>query len=184
MPNWCNNTVELFHEDPAMIKRAEVAFNDGKLLNEFIPLPAELQDTTAPVREVSATTEELIEKYGAADWYSWCVGNWGTKWDISPYGCEISDDGVLIGSFDSPWGPPTAAYEKLEELGFSVKAYYHESGMGFCGLYEDGIDDYYELGEMNSDEVADTIPSELDEMFCISENLAMWEEENEENEDE
>ena len=36
MPNWCNNTLELHHEDPAMIERAKKAFADGKLLNEFV----------------------------------------------------------------------------------------------------------------------------------------------------
>ena len=43
MPNWCNNTVELYHDDPVMIERARKAFNDGALLNEFIPVPADLQ---------------------------------------------------------------------------------------------------------------------------------------------
>ena len=51
MPNWCNNTIELSHEDPAMIERAKAAFADGKFLNEFIPLPKELEDTTSPARE-------------------------------------------------------------------------------------------------------------------------------------
>ena len=39
MPNWCNNNIELAHDDPAMIERAAAAFRDGKFLNEFIPLP-------------------------------------------------------------------------------------------------------------------------------------------------
>jgi hypothetical protein len=60
MPNWCNNTIELSHEDPAMIERAKAAFADGKLLNEFIPLPKELEDTTAPARESNVA---LMEKY-------------------------------------------------------------------------------------------------------------------------
>ena len=184
MPNWCNNTIELAHEDPAMIERAAKAFADGTLLNEFVPLPAELKDTTSPVPEVSPTTEELIEKYGAADWYSWCVSNWGTKWDISPYEGGIQEDGRFSGSFDTAWGPATAAYEKLEELGFSVRAMYYEPGMAFAGIYEDGFDDYYDYGDMKSDEVADALPSDLDEAFCISESMSEWEEENEEDEDE
>lgn len=180
MPNWCNNTIELYHEDVEMMKRAKAAFDDGKFLNEFIPLPKELEDTTAPAR---FTNEELQEKYGASDWYSWCVANWGTKWDISPYGCELEDDNRLTGSFDSPWGPPTEAYNKLEALGFSVRAYYYEPGMAFAGIYEDGFDDYYEYSNMSSDEVAENLPSELDEMFNISESMREWEEENEENDE-
>ena len=42
MPNWCNNTLELQHEDPAMIERAKKAFADGRLLDEFVPVPKSL----------------------------------------------------------------------------------------------------------------------------------------------
>ena len=43
MPNWCNNVVELAHEDPAMLERAKDALNRGEFLNEFIPVPKDLQ---------------------------------------------------------------------------------------------------------------------------------------------
>ena len=179
MPNWCNNNIELAHEDPAMIERAAAAFRDGKFLNEFIPLPKELEDTTAPARE---SDEALVAKYGASDWYTWCIQNWGTKWDISPYACDV-ENGQLVGSFDSPWGPPTAAYEKLEEMGFSVRAYYSEPGMGFAGVYEDGFDDYYEFSGMSADEVEDMLPEALNEMYGITDSMREWEEENEENDE-
>jgi hypothetical protein len=173
MPNWCNNTIELYHEDPAMIERAKAAFADGKLLNEFIPLPKELEDTTAPARE---SDESLIAKYGHSDWYSWCINNWGTKWDISPYECE-AEGNTLNGTFDSPWGPPIEAYGKLEELGFEVRAYYYEPGMGFAGVYE-GVDECYDYSGMNADEAEEYLPEALDEMYCITENMREWEEEN------
>jgi hypothetical protein len=173
MPNWCNNNIELFHEDKAMLERAKAAFVDGKFLNEFIPIPKELEGTTAP----SESNEALMEKYGASDWYSWCVNNWGTKWDISPYECEI-ENGQLVGSFDTAWSPPIEAYSKLEELGFEVRAYYNEPGMGFAGMYE-GSDEYYEYSGMSADEAEDYLPEALNEMYCITENMREWEEENE-----
>ena len=40
MPNWCSNYVELTHDNPDMLRRAEDAFNRGELLAEFIPVPA------------------------------------------------------------------------------------------------------------------------------------------------
>jgi hypothetical protein len=179
MPNWCNNNIELSHENPEMVKRALTAFTDGRLLDEFIPLPAELKDTTAPARE---TDEALMEKYGASDWYSWCVSNWGTKWDISPYGAEINEYGVLVGAFDSPWGPPIEAYAKLEELGFEVRAYYNECGMGFAGVYE-GFDECYDYSGMSAGEAEDYIPEILEDFYCIVENMREWEEENEEDDE-
>jgi hypothetical protein len=52
--------------------------------------------------------------------------------------------------------------------------------MCFAGIWEDGNDDYFEFGGMNSEQVAEEFPAELDEMFCISESMAEWEEENSE----
>ena len=47
-------------------------------------------------------------------------------------------------SFDSAWSPPTALYDELTLQGFRVLASYFESGMAFCGIYEDGVDNYVE----------------------------------------
>jgi hypothetical protein len=183
MPNWCNNVLEISHEDPAMIERARKAFNDGRLLDEFIPVPQELRDAVAN----HSTNEALVAKYGYSDWYGFCVNEWGTKWDVGGNDYnepqqETPNDVTM--SFDSAWAPPTAAMDKFMELGFSVRLYYYESGMCFAGIYEDGSDDYYELSDMTAAEVAEELPEELDEMFCISENMAEWEEDNKENEDE
>lgn len=178
MPNWCNNTVEISHEDPAMIARVREAFNKGALLNDFFPCPAELHEHDAPIRDPELSAR-FLEQYGATDWYNWQVQNWGTKWDIGADGYEAQDsNGTLTLTFDSAWSPPIGAYEKLLELGFSVRAYYYEPGMCFAGIWEDGEDDFYEYGEMNSEQVAAEFPKVLDEMFCISESMAEYEEEN------
>ena len=191
MPNWCNNTVEIFHEDPVMLERVRKGFNAGGLLNEFIPVPEELQITAGRTGDpdenakIIASEESNREKYGYSNWYDFCVNEWGTKWDIGGDGYEAQDiDGGLSLTFDSAWSPPVSAYEKLTEMGFTIRALYNESGMCFAGIWEDGFDDFYDYSGMSSLEVADTIPAELDEAFCISEQMADWEEENGENDEE
>ena len=47
MPNWCNNSVEIYHDDPKMIERVRTAFNGEGLLQEFIPVPQALRDTVS-----------------------------------------------------------------------------------------------------------------------------------------
>jgi len=185
MPNWCNNTLELVHEDPAMIARAKAAFKRGELLNEFIPVPKELSEAAAD----GSVKEDLVAKYGYSDWYGFCVANWGTKWDVGGGDATdhtMEDDGGhrLSVSFESAWAPPCAAYEKLVELGFEVRAFYYEPGMAFAGIWDNGSDDYYEYGGLDSKGIEETLPVELDEMFCISEDVAQWEEENAEEEEE
>jgi hypothetical protein len=192
MPNWCNNTLELQHEDPAMIERAKAAMIRGEFLHEFIPVPKELSDTVSGfMGEDQRAAHEAqqaanLEKYGYANWYDFCVNQWGTKWDVGggDYGTPtITEDGKMIAGFDSAWSPPTTAMERLIEMGFGVKLYYFEPGMAFAGIWEDGCDDYYEYGGMSSDEVAETLPVELNEMFCISDDIAQWEAENAEDEE-
>jgi hypothetical protein len=159
MPNWCNNTLNIRHEDPAMIERARKAFTDGRFLEEFIPFPN-----------------------GEWDW-NFCVANWGTKWDIGRgdgHTVEQDANGVVF-NFDSAWAPPLAAYERLMGMGFEILAYYFEPGMAFAGKWEDGCDDYYEYGGMTSEEIADELPDDLDETFDISGQVAEWEAEDEEN---
>jgi hypothetical protein len=104
------------------------------------------------------------------------VNEWGTKWDVGADGFPANDiPGGLMLSFDSAWAPPIQAYGRLEDLGFRIRAMYYEGGMAFAGVYEDGLDDYYEYGGMNSEEIAAELPVELDEAFCISEQVAEWE---------
>ena len=193
MPNWCNNVLELAHEDPQMIARARDAFNRGELLQEFCPVPDDLHivagcvgDKDSPEqKDLEAQEEVNVAKHGYANWYDYCVSEWGTKWDVgldSAWGnpVEIQEDGRLTLSFDSAWAPPTAAYDKLLDLGFSVRGYYYEGGMAFCGVYDEGYDDYFEISDMSWEEVKDEIPEALDEMFGISECMQEWAEENQE----
>ena len=188
MPNWCNNTVTLEHEDPAMIARAKAAFAKGEFLNEFIPVPLCLTETMAgshgdPEKQAALEKSEQdnLNAYNYKNWYDFCVNEWGTKWDVGGGDGYINDiEGGLILTFDSAWSPPLNAYERLLEQGFTIRAMYYEPGMAFAGVWTDGCDDYYEYGGMSSDEIEQQLPVELDEAFGISEQVAEYEAENEE----
>ena len=191
MPNWCNNNLILTHEDPAMIKRAFDALERCEFLNEFIPVPQELKDTVSGFMgdpeeqaKLEAQTRANIEKFGYGNWYNYCVGEWGTKWDVGEQGAsDIHPEGKMLHtSFDSAWAPPVRAYEKLVELGFGVEAMYYESGMAFAGAWEDGVDDEINLEGMSADEIEQNYPA-IDEAFGISESIREYEAENEEEEE-
>ena len=186
MPNYCNNYIELAHEDPEMILRACAAMTRDEFLNEFIPVPEDLKIVSGRVgadddenqRALVAQQESNLAKHGYKDWYDWCVNEWGTKWDVGCQGYAIKPeaDGRMCIGFDSAWSPPIQAMEKLCDLGFSVRLMYYEPGMEFCGIWEDGDDDYYDIIGMSSQQVIDDIPKELDECFGISECIANYEE--------
>ena len=196
MPNWCANTLELKHDNPEMIKRAKDAFEAGRLLDEFIPIPLELKEGAMNIdelqkirnweykKELDAVREKLNIKYfGFKDWYDFCVSEWGTKWDIG------GDDGIatlkedtLILSFDSAYSPPIDAYKKLEQMGFEVWALYYESGMMFCGSYGQGNDEFYDI-DAGSEWVEENIPKYINDEFNISQSMAEWEDDNQEEEE-
>lgn len=186
MPNWCNNNLTLEHDDPAMIKRAYDALERGEFLNEFVPVPEDLKITAGRLgdgpeqTELERQTRANLDKYGYGNWYDFCCGEWGTKWDVGDQGCsDIHPDGRMLHTyFDSAWAPPCEAYRKLEELGFRVNAMFYESGMCFAGTYSDGNCDDFSLEGMSADEVENTYP-ELDEAFGISECMREYEDEEE-----
>jgi len=190
MPNWCNNYLELEHEDPAMIERAKTAFADGRLLDEFCPVPKALQIVSGRVGDdndpeqikLHEQTMHNLSTYGYATWYDYCVNEWGTKWDVGGDGDQASQDSPtdLRMNFDSAWAPPIAAMEKFQDLGFKVKLVYWESGMCYCGLFDENGDDYFDYTDMSAAEVAESINPEIDECMCIVENLETWEEDNRE----
>jgi hypothetical protein len=142
MPNWCLNKLTVEHSDPSMVDRFEKAYNLGKTCNEFIPMPEDIGD----------------------GWWDFCVNNWGTKWDIGAdigtdheerYGLKATRvDNQISCSFDSAWSPPIGLYEKLVELGYDVKATYFEPGMAFCGIWDNGHDNYIEYGRSNNSQEA------------------------------
>jgi hypothetical protein len=164
MPNWCQNVATIVHEDKEKIDVIENGLNKDKddvgLFQILRPRPAEFEE----------------------DWYGWNVNNWGTKWEASVYDFDRIDDYTIKINFDTAWGPCTTLYEFLESEGYTVEGFYNEGGMAFAGCFRDGFDDYYDYSNMNSVEVQDEIPSDIDDMFSISE-LMQERESEEEDED-
>jgi hypothetical protein len=190
MPNWCNNSLTISHDDPAMIARARQAIKDDRLLSEFIPVPQDLVDTVAGFssgdEQIKLEKQEAknLDTYGYKNWYDFCINQWGTKWDIN--GGEITgeSDTSLTMYFDTAWSPPIEAYRKLDLQGFTIEAMYYEPGMAFCGEYTTahGEDSMTITGD--SAWVEANVQDHINEAFNISENMAEWEDLDEEDEDE
>ena len=153
MPNYCDNSVTLRHDDKSKIDALDAVLSnkdDQCVLNHLRPNPT-------------------------GEWqYDWSVNNWGTKWDASVIDWERRDDNEVWISFDSAWSPPTVLYEFLVEQGWDVEALYHEPGMGFAGMYttEDG-DDYYEYDVTNPD-FLDELPTDIIEFAGLEDSHREW----------
>lgn len=186
MPNWCNNNATISHTDPAKMQALAEAINKGEFCRYVIPVPESLNITAGregddddPKQIALVAAEKAnIEKYGVANWYDFCVNNWGTKWDVDPYEkVAVDEHNTIEFGFDSAWAPPVGIYEELTNQGFYVTAWYYEPGMAYVGKYEDGYDECLDFGGETSATVRDVIGEELDDMYGISEAMAEYEEE-------
>ena len=191
MPNWCSNSITLRGSNQAEVQRLADAFKRGEFCDAVIPVPGILKDpeTTTnygdPVKQAAADAlrEQARQATGYQSWYDFCTSNWGTKWDVGgdDGAIEMDEDGLgFRASFDSAWAPPVGVYEQLVDDGFEVVATYYEPGMAYVGRWDNGCDDHYELGGLNSQTVRDEIGDELDDEYGISESMAEYEAENEE----
>ena len=199
MPNWCDNQVTITGPSSVIDKIEKIVNEESNnaengLLQFFHPMPKELLDTEAgPTAKTKAEKDERKARkleFGAENWYDWRVNNWGTKWEVCEfYGVDKQPD-ALIGdstisfAFSSAWSPPIGAYEKFLENNPDcfIRAYYYEGGCDFMGLWEDGVDDCYAPSDYKStdDFWKDGIGSTLDDVFNITESMAEYEAEQEE----
>ena len=199
MPNWCDNQITITGPSSVIDKIEKIVNEESNnaengLLQFFHPMPKELLDTEAgPTAKTKAEKDERKARkleFGAENWYDWRVNNWGTKWEVCEfYGVDKQPD-ALIGdstisfAFSSAWSPPIGAYEKFLENNPDcfIRAYYYEGGCDFMGLWEDGVDDCYAPSDYKStdDFWKDGIGSTLDDVFNITESMAEYEAEQEE----
>lgn len=160
MPNWCNNSVTFSHKDQAMIARLlkSVDGTGSGLFSEFVPRPVNEED----------------------NWYNWNISNWGTKWDVDvDVGTQKVDENTVVIDFDTAWAPPIEFYAKMRKLGFVIEAYYNEPGVGFCGLWNDGDDAFYDYSEFfENGKFVGTIPPDIDEVMGITDYFNEIEEMN------
>lgn len=120
MPNWCLNTLEIqgpIEDVDKFMEKIKSAEPDKlSLFNALIPMPAEYSGEPASMtkeeKDWSDNEKLCFEKYGHKDWYSWCVANWGTKWNAY----NLSNEGENKISFDTAWSTPAQVIERLSEM--------------------------------------------------------------------
>ena len=186
MPNWCANSLKLvattaesekkLAEIVSELERAKCAGESAEIFKLIKPIPEALMITAGYLGKDTPEQAALeieqaanLKKYGYKDWYSFCIGEWGTKWDMNnryedePY--TIEGNAVTM-VFDTAWAPPMQIYYALEEMGFELEATYVEQGMGYIGFYTDGIDNCEQMSQFYPEpsDDPDMDDSAMDEM--------------------
>lgn len=167
MPNWCFNNLVLYSNNKDTLENIRKAFCENRLLDYLVPMPEGLKNQeidSLSAEERETLEQKNIEQYGSRDWYYWTNKNWGTKWDVGAddsHAYENNDYGVaenidmnkdefkysLKLSFDSAWGPPREAIEKIRDHDVWFILTYYEGAIGFCGILSSDDQDEWDTSE-------------------------------------
>ena len=185
MPNWCTNSLNIKHNDSAMIDRIVNIIEDDKgLFNSFTPYPEKYAKLDREAKEHLEKTKEYITDGYNQGGYQWCCNNWGTKWDVHysdiQYGTKSPNEIQLY--FVTAWCPPIQFYETLEDLEYKVRATFDEEGHDFLGIYEDGIEEVYDYPETMK--AFNKLPKSIQKEFSFIKNELVLSEREREKENE
>lgn len=187
MPNWTDNVITIKHAAKAKIDLIEnTKDSEIGVLQAIIPCPAELNDddlttySNGPEQAVRDRKKAALKlKYGYDSWYEWNVAKWGTKWDLCQPNITRVDDNTVVITCQTAWSPPIQAFETMTMMGYEVRCLYCGEGPEYAGIWDNGVDDYYNTTDGSKDAAA-KLPKELDDQFNIVETLEEYERENEE----
>ena len=141
MPNWTSNNVLFVGKENQLKKLQTMLKSDDNEFdfNNVIPMPNELSDTVSGSENAKPEwqkkrSQELISKYGADNWYSWSIENWGTKWNAIDTEVE-QRDGTLIYRFNTAWDCPRRIAEALLRM---QKTILQDINISWECVHEDG----------------------------------------------
>ena len=163
MPNHCYNRVQVYSQNPEVIKEIHDIFETGTnpyvdktVFGQIIPEP---DWTNTPLADEDVQEYNWSKKRGEVGelpvvkdkgfgeglyfestdvnddrWYNWRVANWGTKWDC--YDLTIDEDEQELNlQFNTAWSPPEEICRALKEKfeDADIQWFYDEPGMEFAG---------------------------------------------------
>ena len=124
------------------VENGEKAESREELIEIFVAAEATRgKRTLEDIMAIAKKYQDNIDNHGHKTWYSWCIENWGTKWDAIG-DCEWDDvpdengEGNAEVRFDTAWSPPVAWLEHVAEMypALHFTLHYREDGCCFKGV--------------------------------------------------
>lgn len=166
MPNWCDNRIEISGEGLADLLAFVASEDNAFDFEKIIPMPGILKHTAGGFRKFEVDGKEIklnawwtpnsgdfqidhqearpftadeeaeLAAIGHTCWYSWCIANWGTKWNSKWAELDAGEDYAQV-RFSTAWSPPVEVIEALRERfpAMHITAFYDEPGMCSAGYY-------------------------------------------------
>ena len=121
-------------------EEVDKAWSDWNTRKEAGTLDSHEKDKPWGLGITQAQANELMNKYGATNWYDWCNTNWGTKWgayDAREWSVTEHGDGSGHATiyYETAWSPATALWLRVSK-DYPTIRFYHEfadEGGAFLG---------------------------------------------------
>jgi len=170
MPNWCNNSVEIWGPRDKIDQVIRAA--TGKLGETEDGRPLGMLEYMVPVvasdGEVTASDQ---------------TREWGTKWDVTDAEVVLYDEldtgeaSALI-VFDTAWSPPIECFETWfgENQDCNCTLDYLEPGIAFVGRFTpDWGEETYQYGAATADTVRNLVPESIVDTWELDSMMAEME---------
>lgn len=82
----------------------------------------------AEIMALGQKYKDNLEKYGYANWYTWKVAKWGTKWDAYSLQVFTKTEGEISVLFETAWSTPKGIFAELESQGFRINGLWKDEG--------------------------------------------------------
>lgn len=141
MPQALNGT-----QSPVRIISKKEYAEEQKLNQDYLsglPEGKEPEDWRVKKGITQEMYDELIDKYGVADWYGWAIRHWNTKWGDVEFEYDIdettdNDSAIVHIMWSSAWSEidKKIVEQFLSQFAVDTAEYYWEEEQGFGASYE------------------------------------------------
>lgn len=134
-PLWARSQKLIDATELEATKNDLIKYN-SKASNHESEIDDPVLNTEQDIMDYGKRAVDNVIKYGYADWYDWCVENWGTKWNACNVNYYPEDDNTTI-FFQTAWADVSNLIQELSRKypKNTFEYSYAEEGMGnYCGF--------------------------------------------------
>lgn len=142
---WCARLCQSLETKDILVLGDLVRWAESQPLEDAGQSLTQAQTTLQQIRlsiALGRTRVQCIERYGHADWYSWSIAHWGTKWNCGA--CEAYRHSATEFElrFETAWNSPEPVLRLIAQThpGLRGSVNYLDEGFGFAGTYRFGAD--------------------------------------------
>mgnify|MGYP001544772414 CR=1 FL=1 len=142
---WCTRLCQALDTKDFLVVGDLVCWAEAQLVEDTGQPLTQAQTALQQIQlsiALGRTRVQCIERYGHADWYSWSIAHWGTKWNCGACEGHRHSANEFELRFETAWNSPEPVLRLIAQThpALSGSVDYLDEGFGFAGTYRFGAD--------------------------------------------